>query len=155
MTGAHDLGPLAAEEDTGGESARTVIIAFGANVGVAIAKSVAATVTGSASMVAEAAHSWADTGNQVFLLIANRRSARAADADRPLGYGREAYVWSLLAAVGLFVAGGTVSVWHGLTELLHQPDTGEDYLIAYLVLAVAFVLEGTSLLRAIRQLRGE
>ncbi|MGW5151936.1 cation diffusion facilitator family transporter, partial [Rhodococcus koreensis] len=60
MTGAHDLGPLAAEEDTGGESARTVIIAFGANVGVAIAKSVAATVTGSASMVAEAAHSWAD-----------------------------------------------------------------------------------------------
>ncbi|MGV9870684.1 cation diffusion facilitator family transporter [Rhodococcus koreensis] len=131
------------------------MVAFSANVGVAIAKSVAATVTGSASMVAEAAHSWADTGNQVFLLIANRRSARAADAHRPLGYGREAYVWSLLAAVGLFVAGGTVSVWHGLTELLHEPDTDEDYLIAYLVLAVAFVLEGTSLLRAIRQLRGE
>jgi cation diffusion facilitator family transporter len=152
---AHDLGPLAAEEDTGGESARTVIIAFGANAGVAIAKSVAALMTGSASMVAEAAHSWADTGNQVFLLIANRRSARAADADRPLGYGREAYVWSLLAAVGLFVAGGTVSVWHGLTELLHEPEASEDYLIAYLVLAVAFVLEGTSLLRAIRQLRGE
>ncbi|MFD9666600.1 cation diffusion facilitator family transporter [Rhodococcus sp. NPDC059968] len=152
---APDLGPLAAEEDTGGESARTVIVAFGANVGVAIAKSVAATMTGSASMVAEAAHSWADTGNQVLLLIANRRSARAADEDRPLGYGREAYVWSLLAAVGLFVAGGTVSVWHGLTELLHDPDTGEDYLIAYLVLAIAFVLEGTSLLRAIRQLRGE
>ncbi|MGW5153604.1 cation diffusion facilitator family transporter, partial [Rhodococcus koreensis] len=54
------MGPLVAEEDTGGESARTVIIAFSANVGVAIAKSVAATVTGSASMVAEAAHSWAD-----------------------------------------------------------------------------------------------
>ncbi|QSE86974.1 cation diffusion facilitator family transporter (plasmid) [Rhodococcus koreensis] len=149
------MGPLAVEENPGGDSARTVIIAFGANLGVAIAKSVAAMMTGSASMVAEAAHSWADAGNQVFLLIANRRSARASDEERPLGYGREAYVWSLLAAVGLFVVGGTVSVWHGLTELLHQPDSGEDYLIAYIVLAVAFVLEGTSLLRAIRQLRGE
>lgn len=134
---------------------RTVVIAFGANFGVAIAKSVAAMVTGSASMVAESAHSWADTGNQVFLLIAHRRSTREADAARPLGYGREAYVWSLLAAVGLFVAGGSVSVWHGVTELLGASGVGEDYLIAYVVLAIAFVLEGTSLLRAIRQLRAE
>jgi cation diffusion facilitator family transporter len=155
VTRAPDLGYRSADENAGGGSTRTVIIAFGANLGVAIAKSVAAVMTGSASMVAEAAHSWADTGNQVFLLIANRRSARVADADRPLGYGREAYVWSLLAAVGLFVAGGSVSVWHGVSELLHAPTGGADYLVAYLVLAVAFVLEGTSLLRAIRQLRGE
>ncbi|MGV9970802.1 cation diffusion facilitator family transporter [Nocardia beijingensis] len=139
----------------GGESTRTVIVAFGANVAVAVAKTVAATLSGSASMVAEAAHSWADTGNQVFLLVANRRSTRTADAKRPLGYGREAYVWSLLAAVGLFVAGAAVSVWHGITELLHEGGSGQDYAIAYLVLGIAFLLEGTSWLQATRQLGGE
>ncbi|MBF6079205.1 cation transporter [Nocardia beijingensis] len=139
----------------GGESTRTVIVAFGANVVVAVAKTVAATLSGSASMVAEAAHSWADTGNQIFLLVANRRSTRTADAKRPLGYGREAYVWSLLAAVGLFVAGAAVSVWHGITELLHEGGGGQDYAIAYLVLGIAFLLEGTSWLQATRQLGGE
>ena len=150
-----ELGPATGEASSSGESLRTVVVAFGANLGVAIAKSAATVATGSASMLAEAAHSWADTGNQVFLLIAHRRGGRAADADRPLGYGREAYVWSLLAAVGLFVVGGTVSVWHGVSELFHPPALGEDYLIAYVVLAVAFALEGASLLRAVRQLRGE
>ncbi|WP_218780550.1 cation diffusion facilitator family transporter [Rhodococcus sp. NCIMB 12038] len=155
MTRRPDRGPRRAGDAAGGDSVRTVVIAFGANFGVAIAKSVAAMVTGSASMVAESAHSWADTGNQVFLLIAHRRSTRAADAARPLGYGREAYVWSLLAAVGLFVAGGSVSVWHGVSELLGASSVGEDYLVAYVVLAIAFVLEGASLLRAIKQLRAE
>ncbi|WP_280345643.1 cation diffusion facilitator family transporter [Nocardia abscessus] len=139
----------------GGESTRTVIVAFGANIAVAVAKTVAATLSGSASMVAEAAHSWADTGNQIFLLVANRRSARTADAERPLGYGREAYVWSLLAAVGLFVAGAAVSVWHGITALLRESQGEQDYAIAYLVLGIAFVLEGTSWLQATRQLGGE
>jgi cation diffusion facilitator family transporter len=106
-------------------------------------------------MSAEAAHSWADTGNEVFLLIANRRSGRDADERRPLGYGREAYVWSLLAAVGLFVVGAAVSIWRGITELLHGADGAEDYRLAYLVLAIAFVLEGTSLLQSVRQLRSE
>ena len=104
-------------------------------------------------MSAEAAHSWADTGNEVFLLVANRRGVRAADERRPLGYGREVYVWSLLAAVGLFVVGAAVSIWRGVTELLHGAEGGEDYRLAYLVLAIAFVLEGTSLLQAVRQLR--
>src|SRR5206468_11553670 len=93
----------------GGESTFTVLVAFGANFSIALAKTVAAAVSGSASMLAEAAPSWADTGNEVFLLIANRRSARPADDHRPLGYGREAYVWSLLAAIGLFVVGASVS----------------------------------------------
>ena len=150
-----ELGPETGDRSSRGESLRTVVVAFGANLGVAIAKSAATVLTGSAAMLAEAAHSWADTGNQVFLLIAHRRGGRAADADRPLGYGREAYVWSLLAAVGLFVVGGTVSVWHGVSELFHAPAVGADFLIAYVVLAVAFVLEGVSLLRAIRQLRGQ
>lgn len=137
------------------ESTLTVVVAFAANLAIAVAKTFAATVSGSASMSAEAAHSWADTGNEVFLLVANRRSARQADERRPLGYGREAYVWSLLAAIGLFVVGAAVSVWRGVTELLHGADGAEDYRLAYVVLAVAFVLEGTSLLQATRQLRRE
>ena len=137
----------------GGDSTLTVLVAFGANLVVALAKSFAAVVSGSASMTAEAAHSWADTGNEVFLLVANRRSVHERDDRRPLGYGREAYVWSLLAAVGLFVVGAAVSIWRGVTELLHGDDAAEDYRLAYLVLAVAFVLEGTSLLQSLRQLR--
>jgi len=140
----------------GGESTLTVLVAFGANFAIAIAKTAAAAVSGSASMLAEAAHSWADTGNEVFLMIANRRSARPPDPRRPLGYGREAYVWSLLAAVGLFVVGASVSIWHGVSELIGgEQASGRDYLLAYAVLAISFVLEGISFLQAFRQLRGE
>jgi cation diffusion facilitator family transporter len=138
---------------SGGDSTVTVVVAFTANLLVAAAKTFAAVLSGSASMSAEAAHSWADTGNEVFLFVATRRSTREADADRPLGYGREAYVWSLLAAVGLFVVGAAVSIWRGVNELLHGADGNEDYRIAYIVLAIAFVLEGISLTQAVRQLR--
>jgi cation diffusion facilitator family transporter len=140
----------------GGESTLTVLVAFGANFAIAAAKTTAAAVSGSASMVAEAAHSWADTGNEVFLMIANRRSARPADSRRPLGYGREAYVWSLLAAIGLFVVGASVSIWHGVSELVGGEQAhGRDYALAYVVLAISFVLEGISFFQAVRQLRAE
>jgi cation diffusion facilitator family transporter len=139
-----------------GDSTLTVLVAFGANLAIAAAKTAAAVVSGSASMLAEAAHSWADTGNEVFLLIANRRSARPADPQRPLGYGREAYVWSLLAAVGLFVVGASVSIWHGVTELIGgEQAEGRDYALAYAVLAISFVLESISFSQAVRQLRAE
>ena len=145
------LGPLS-QASGGGTSAsvRTVLVAFGANLLVAMAKSIAALVTGSASMLAEAAHSWADTGNEVFLLVANRRSRRAPDLAHPLGHGREAYVWSLLAALGLFVAGAAVSVTHGVQELL-RPQAATDFVVGYVVLAVSFVLEGISFLQSVRQ----
>src|SRR6266700_6907736 len=154
--GSHDLlsAVPGADDATGSESVTTVLIAFGANVIVAVAKSVAAVVTGSASILAEAAHSWADAGNEVFLLIANRRSRRPPDIAHPFGHGREAYVWSLFAALGLFVAGAAVSVTHGVQELIH-PEPAERFVVGYVVLAVSFVLEGISFLRSVRQARSE
>lgn len=143
---------MPAPED--GESGTTVVVAFVANLLVALAKTVAALITGSASMVAEAAHSWADSGNQVFLLIANRRSRRPPDPAHPLGHGREAYVWSLFAALGLFVAGAAVSITHGVQELLH-PGHADDFAVGYAVLAVSFLLESVSWRQSIRQARPE
>jgi cation diffusion facilitator family transporter len=132
----------------------TVVLAFVANALVAVAKSVAAVLTGSPSMVAESAHSWADTGNEVFLLVADRRSRRRPDRTHPLGYGREAYVWSMFAAVGLFVAGAVVSITHGVQQLTAD-EASESFTIAYVVLGIAFVLEGVSFTQAFRQVRGQ
>jgi cation diffusion facilitator family transporter len=136
------------------ETTTTVVVAFAANLAIAIAKSVVAALSGSASLVAEAAHSWADTGNQVLLLVAERRSARPPDEERPLGYGREAYVWSLFAALGLFFAGGAVSVYHGIAALGSESE-GADYTAGYVVLAVALCFEAVSFAQAYRQARSE
>jgi len=130
-----------------------VLVALAANGLLAVAKTVAAVVTGSASMVAEAAHSWSDTGNEVFLLVAERRGSRPRDEAHPRGYGRATYIWSMVAAFGLFSAGAVVSVWHGLTELLGEPGRA-SYTANYIVLGVAFVLEGTSFVQATRQVHG-
>ena len=138
----------------GSESVTTVLIAFGANVLIAVAKSIAAIMTASASILAEAAHSWADAGNEVFLLIANRRSRRPPDELHPLGHGREAYVWSLFAALGLFVAGAAVSITHGIQELL-SPEPAGEFVVGYVVLAVSLVLESISFLQSARQARAE
>ena len=106
----------------------TVIIAFLANVAVGLAKTFAALLTGSASMAAEAAHSWADVGNECFLLVADRRQKGGPNESHPLGYGREAYIWSMIAALGLFTAGGVVSVMRGIQELVN-PEPGGDYTV--------------------------
>jgi cation diffusion facilitator family transporter len=134
------------------DSTLTVLIAFGANALVAVAKTIAAVLTGSASMVAESAHSWADTGNEVFLFVAERRSDRSRDDEHPRGYGKEAYVWSLFAAFGLFTVGAVVSVMHGVQQLF-EPERDADYTINYIVLGVAVLLEGFSFLQALRQAR--
>ncbi|MGO4858687.1 cation diffusion facilitator family transporter [Arthrobacter sp. 2MCAF14] len=133
-------------------SLMTVILAFAANLLVAAAKTVAAILTGSASMIAESAHSWADTGNQIFLLVAERRSSKQRDVAHPMGYGREAYVWSMFAAFGLFTAGAVVSVMHGVQQLF-APEPAGDFEVAYVVLAISFVLEGASFIQAFRQAR--
>lgn len=140
--------------DSDRESTLTVLLALIANFLIAVAKSVAAMITGSASMLAEAAHSWADAGNEVLLVIANRRSTKAANAEHPLGYGRESYVWSMFAALGLFALGAGVSITHGVQELVHS-DPSSDFAIAYVVLGIAFVLEAVSFRQAFRQLREE
>ena len=134
------------------ESARTVIIALLANVSIAVAKGVAAAITGSAAMLAETAHSIADTMNEVFLVIGVRKSRRSADEIHPHGYGEERYFWSLLAAIGVFVAGGVVAIAEGIEGVI-DPQPVEFIEIGLIVLAVSAVLEGTSWRVARRQLR--
>jgi cation diffusion facilitator family transporter len=140
-------------EPTGSDSLVTVVIALVANGLLAIAKSVAAAATGSAAMVAEAAHSWADTGNEVFLVVAERKGSRPRDEAHPRGYGRATYAWSMIAAFGLFSAGAVVSVWHGISQLTSESEE-TSYLVNYVVLAIALVLEGVSFVQASRQVHG-
>jgi cation diffusion facilitator family transporter len=137
-----------------GRSTRgTVLVAGASNLFVAVTKIGAGVVTGSSAMLAEAAHSVADTLNQGFLLASVHRGAKPADSAHPFGYGQERYFWSLLAAFGIFVAGAGFSVFEGLLALSR---TGHgDPTIAYIVLAMAFVAEGLAFLRALRQTRGD
>jgi cation diffusion facilitator family transporter len=122
------------------ESTRTVLVALGAGLGVALAKVGAAVVTGSAAMAAEAAHSLADTGNDLSLFIAQRRSSRPPDDQHPLGYGREAYFWALIAALGVFAAGAAFSLREGIEELI-RPSATSSFAVAYVVLAVSTVFD--------------
>jgi cation diffusion facilitator family transporter len=132
---------------------RTVLIAGAANIFVGAIKLAAGILVGSSAMLAEAAHSAADTLNQGFLLASLRRGARPADARHPFGYGQERYFWSLLAAFGIFIAGAGFSIFEGLLALGHK-ESGSP-LPAYLVLVAAGLAEGTSLVRVLVQLRGE
>jgi cation diffusion facilitator family transporter len=142
-------------EASGGESTVTVVVAFLANLAIAVAKTAVALLTGSASMLAESAHSWADTGNQILLLVADRKARRPPDDSHPFGYGRESYVWAMFAALGLFTAGAVVSVWNGISKLSETGGEDVSYTWAYVVLGVAFVLEGISFTQAFRQTRRE
>lgn len=121
-------------------SMRTVLVALGSGLAVALAKVGVAVVTGSAAMAAEAAHSLADSGNDLFLFVAQRRSGRPADERHPLGYGREAYFWALIAALGVFVAGAVFSLREGIEELIH-PTVTSSFVVAYIVLAISAVFD--------------
>lgn len=130
---------------------RAILYAFLANAGIAIAKSGAAWLTGSGSMLAEAIHSYADAGNQVLLFVGLRQSTRAADAEHPLGYGKLSYFWSFIVALLLFSLGGLFSIYEGLHKLRH-PEALSQVWLALLVLLLATVLEGFSLLGCLREI---
>ena len=132
---------------------RTVIIAGAANLLVGVVKLVAGILSGSSAMLAEAAHSAADTLDQAFLLTSLRQADRPADRAHPFGHGQERYFWSLLAAFGIFIAGAGFSVFEGLLALSSKQS--ESPLYAYVALAIAFVAEGTSFVRAFWQVREE
>jgi cation diffusion facilitator family transporter len=142
------------KEESKDGSFGTVLLAGAANLAIAAAKLVAGFLTGSAAMLAEGAHSVADTVNQLFLLTALSRSKKPADVRHPFGYGMERYFWSLLAAVGIFVLGAGYSIYEGVHSLMH-PEPVEALLVAYAVLGLSFVFEGTSWLKAVLQLRRE
>jgi cation diffusion facilitator family transporter len=140
---------------TGGtESLGTVAIALGADLAMVLAKAVAALLTGSAALFAETLHSLADSGNQLLLLKGLRGSRRRPDAGHPFGYGAELFYWSLLAALGVFVIGGVLSVWEGIQHLLH-PGEVQVTLLGVAVLVLGCLLDGTSWLSSVRQLRRE
>jgi cation diffusion facilitator family transporter len=136
------------------QTRRTVIIAGLANVVVAVIKVVAGVLTGSSAMLAEAAHSAADTLNQAFLLTSLKRGRKPPDAAHPFGYGQERYFWSLLAAFGIFIAGALFSIFEGILALT-RPESGGNVVIAYVVLGLAGLAESTSFVRAYWQVRGE
>jgi cation diffusion facilitator family transporter len=136
------------------ESDGTVLLAGAANLAIAVAKLTAGLLSGSTALLAEAAHSVADTLNQAFLLTALRRSRKPADTRHPFGYGMERYFWSLLAAVGIFVLGAGFSIAEGLRAIL-DPEPIAALAVIYPVLALSFVFEGISWLRAFTQVRRE
>ncbi|RBY97350.1 cation transporter [Blastococcus sp. TF02-8] len=145
-------------KDAGGggesESTGTVVVAGLANLGIAIAKLIGGLLSHSSAMLSEAAHSLADTITEVLLFIALKRGTKAPDAKHPVGYGRETYFWALLACLATFTLGAGFSIWQGVSTIRGGEEQGSP-LVSYIVLAVSFVLEGSSLIKAIRQVRSE
>jgi cation diffusion facilitator family transporter len=135
---------------------RVVVAALAVNVAIAAFKFVAAFLSRSSAMLAEAFHSSADTANQIFLLVGMRKSARPPDRDHPFGYGPETYFWSFLVALCIFVVGGAFSVYEGIHKILHRHDTTQelaDPRWAYVVLGVSILLETYSFSVAMKEFR--
>ena len=141
----------------GSNPTKAIMYAFFANLGVAIAKAVAAYFTGSSSAIAEVLHSIADCGNQLLLLIGIKRSQKEADAEHPLGYGKASYFWSFMVAILLFSVGGLFSIYEGVHKL-SSPEPLSHAWIFIVVLVFSMILEGVSLrgcLVEIKKARGE
>ena len=149
MSAAVSAPPAPADRD---ESLGSILAALAANTTIAVAKGTAAVLTGSPALLAETLHTTADAGNEVFLWIAIRRSRHAPDSSHPFGYGPERYYWALIAAIGMFLVGGALSVWEGIKALL-DPRPLEDFWVGVAVLVVALILDGLSRVVAVRTLR--
>ena len=138
-------------------SVKVIIAALIGNLAIAIAKFVAASITQSSAMFAEAFHSLADTGNQVLMLVGLRRAKRPPDRDHPLGYGKETYFWSFVVAISIFTIGSVVAFYEG-GHKLHAILSGQAHesrsqLVAFLVLGVSLLIEGYVLIVALREFR--
>lgn len=131
---------------------RENIVLYGAliaNVGIAVAKFVAAAITGSSSMLTEGVHSLVDSGNQLLLLYGQAKAKRPPDATHPFGYGRELYFWAFVVAILIFAVGAGVSIYEGWLHIA-EPEPLRDPMINYVVLGIAMLLEGTSWVIAVR-----
>jgi cation diffusion facilitator family transporter len=148
----HSAASLRSSRNPG--SRLSLIVAFVANLVVAAAKLAAGLITGSAALLAEAAHSFADSNNEVLLAISFRRARRAADAEHPFGYGGVRFIWAFLAAIASFVIGGCLSVGLGINDLVHG-NVVNDFAVAWIVLGIAAIADGTSLVQTMRQARRE
>ncbi|HZD01218.1 MAG TPA: cation diffusion facilitator family transporter [Actinomycetes bacterium] len=138
-----------------GESRKTILAAMAANLAIALAKGAAGLIGRSPALLAEAAHSVADTMNQVFLLVSLSLGDRKPDEEHPFGYGKERFFWAFMAAVFIFVSGAVFSLYEGLHALLQGGIVETSFVISYAVLGFAFLAEGASLSRAVAQVRGE
>jgi cation diffusion facilitator family transporter len=148
----HSAASLRARRSHG--SSRSLIVAFVANLFVAAAKLAAGLITGSAALLAEAAHSLADSTNEVFLGISFRRARRPADAEHPFGYGGVRFLWAFLAAILSFLIGGCLSVGLAVNDLVHG-NVIDKFLVAWVVLGIAALADGTALVQTMRQARRE
>ena len=136
------------------DSTKTVSVALLTGLGVALAKVGAAVVTSSPAMAAEASHSLADTANDLFFVVAERRSTRPRNEQHPFGFGREAYFWALLAALGTFIAGAAFSLREGINELIH-PSATSSFVVAYVVLGISAIFDIVSLRQSAHQMSVE
>src|SRR4051812_30710088 len=130
---------------------RAIIAALSANLGIAVTKFIAWLLTGSSSMLAEAIHSVADSGNQLLLLIGGRKSRRKATPEHPFGYGRERYIYAFIVSIVLFSVGGLFALYEGYHKIEHPEAIHEWQWVPVAVLLIAICLEGYSFRTAIRE----
>ena len=135
-------------------SLKSILFALFANSAIAVAKGVAAAVTGSGAMLAEAIHSVADSGNQLLLILGLRQTRKDPTDDHPLGFGKSIYFWSFLVAVILFSVGGMFSMYEGVHKLLHPTPLSHPW-VAVTVLSFAIVAESVSLWGCMREVNKE
>ena len=136
--------------ESGQQSNLVLYAALAANLGIGVAKFVAAGITGSSSMMTEGFHSCVDSGNQVLLLYGQKRAAKPADEAHPFGYGRELYFWAFVVAILIFAIGAGVSIYEGYRHVL-TPEELSDPVVNYVILGIAALMEGASWVVAVRE----
>ncbi len=135
-----------------GKSNKAIFSAIAANIAIAVSKFVAASFTGSATMISEGIHSLVDTGNGILLLFGIKRSKKPADEKHPFGYGNEVYFWSFVVAMLIFALGGGIALFEGIKHILH-PKELTDIVWNYAVLILAIIFEGSALTIALKQFK--